>query len=71
MFLFPMAFMLVVTICSLILNTKSQLAAITAGGADWGPYAQVLLGVLLIILAVVLAIEGISTLKNGPKAKQA
>ena len=71
MFLFPMAFMLVVTICSLILNTKSQLAAITAGGADWGPYAQVLLGVLLIVLAVVLAIEGISTLKNGPKAKQA
>ncbi|MDO5139955.1 MAG: carbon starvation CstA family protein [Eubacteriales bacterium] len=67
MFLFPMAFMLAVTICSLILNTKGQLAAIAAGGADWGPYAQVFFGVLLIILAVVLAIEGVSTIKNGPK----
>ena len=67
MFLFPMAFMLAVTICSLILNTKGQLAAIAAGGADWGPYAQVFFGVLLIVLAVVLAIEGVSTIKNGPK----
>lgn len=67
MFLFPMAFMLVVTICSLILNTKSQIAAITAGGADWGPYVQVILGVLLVVLAVVLAIEGVSTISKQKK----
>ncbi|MBP3672313.1 MAG: carbon starvation protein A [Oscillospiraceae bacterium] len=70
MFLIPMAFMLVVTIASLVINTKDQLAAIFKGGADWGPYAQVFFGVMLIILAVVLAIEGIVTLskKKQPQA---
>jgi carbon starvation protein, predicted membrane protein len=37
---------------------------IAAGGADWGPYAQSILGILLIVLAVVLVIEGVQTLKN-------
>ena len=68
MFLFPMAFMLVVTICSLIINTKTQIGLITAGGADWGPYVQVILGVLLVVLAIVLAIEGISTISKQRKA---
>ena len=72
MFLFPMAFMMVVTICSLALTVKNQLNIILQGGADWGPYAQVILGVLLIILAVVLVIEGIQTLthKNGKDKAQ-
>ena len=68
MFLIPMVFMLCVTICSLIINTIQQVGKITAGGADWGPYVQVILGVLLVVLAVVLAIEGFSTIKNQ-KAK--
>ena len=67
MFLFPMAFMLVVTICSLIINTIQQVGKITAGGADWGPYVQVILGVLLVVLAIVLAIEGISTISKQRK----
>ena len=67
MFLLPMAFMLCVTIASLIINTKSQLGVIGQGGADWGPYAQVILGVLLIVLAVVLAIEGVMTIWNQKK----
>ncbi|MDO4960405.1 MAG: carbon starvation CstA family protein [Eubacteriales bacterium] len=71
MFLIPMAFMLVVTIASLCINTVQQIGKITAGGADWGPYVQAILGVLLIVLAIVLAIEGVTTIKNGPKAKQA
>ena len=71
MFLIPMAFMLVVTICSLIINTKTQIGLITKGGADWGPYVQAILGVLLVILAVVLAVEGISTLSKQAKAKAA
>ncbi|MCC8077034.1 MAG: carbon starvation protein A [Oscillospiraceae bacterium] len=62
MFLFPMAFMLVVTICSLIINTRNQFITIAAGGADWGPWAQAIIGILLVILAIVLAIEGIQTL---------
>ena len=68
MFLFPMAFMLVVTICSLIINTVQQVGKITAGGADWGPYVQVILGVLLVVLAIVLAIEGVSTISKQKKA---
>ncbi len=67
MFLAPMAFMMVVTICSLALTVKNQLGIISAGGADWGPYAQVILGILLIVLAVVLVIEGIQTLAGQRK----
>lgn len=62
MFLAPMAFMIVVTICSLALTVKNQFGIISAGGADWGPYAQVFLGSLLIVLSVVLVIEGVQTL---------
>ena len=56
---------------SLIINTKTQIGLITKGGADWGPYVQAILGVLLVILAVVLAVEGISTLSKQAKAKAA
>ena len=69
MFIIPMFFMLVVTICSLLINTKSQIGLISAGGADWGPYAQAIIGVLLVVLAVILAIEGVSTLAH-PKTNQ-
>ena len=69
MFLFPMGFMLVVTIFSLLINTKNQITAIAAGGADWGPWAQAIIGILLIVLAVILAIEGIGTIaKQKQKA---
>ena len=71
MFLIPMAFMLCVTIASLAINTKTQIGVIGQGGADWGPYAQVILGVLLIVLAVVLAIEGVFTIWNQKKSKAA
>ena len=67
MFLLPMGFMLFVTVASLAINTKSQWAAIAKGGADWGPWAQVILGVLLIVLAIVLAIEGVVTIAKQRK----
>ena len=69
MFLIPMVFMLGVTISSLIINTKQQLANL--GGGDWGPYVQVIVGVLLVILAVILAIEGIITIYRQYTAKAA
>ncbi len=68
MFLAPMAFMIVVTICSLCVTVKNQVGIITAGGADWGPYAQAILAVLLIVLAVFLVIEGVQTLASKKKA---
>lgn len=67
MFLFPMAFMNVVTICSLAITIKNQVGIIAAGGADWGPYAQTILAVLLIVLAVLLVIEGVRTLFGKKK----
>ena len=71
MFLFPMAFMLVVTISSLVINTKNQFAVIAAGGADWGPWAQAIIGILLIVLALILAVEGVTTMANQLKQKKA
>ncbi|MCX4322363.1 MAG: carbon starvation protein A [Lachnospiraceae bacterium] len=67
MFLFPMGFMIIVTICSLCVTVKNQIGIISAGGADWGPYAQTILAVLLIILAIFLVIEGIQTLSKQKK----
>lgn len=80
MFLFPMGFMLVVTITSLILTIRTQ--ALTLMGkvldktgavvaADWGTYAKLILGALLVILAIILAVEGIQTLAKQRKAKAA
>jgi carbon starvation protein len=68
MFLLPMGFMIIVTICSLCVTVKNQIGIISAGGADWGPYAQAILAVILIILAVVLVIEGIQTLSKQKKS---
>ena len=66
MFLFPMGFMLIVTLASLAINTKDQIAKIAAGG-DWGPWAQAILGVIMIVLAIVLAIEGVQTISKQSK----
>ena len=71
MFLFPMGFMLIVTIASLVINTKNQFVAIAGGGADWGPWAQAIIGILLVVLAVVLAVEGIVTLTKPKQSKAA
>ena len=68
MFLLPMGFMIIVTICSLCVTVKNQVGMITAGGADWGPYAQAILAVLQIVLAVILVIEGIQTLTKKKSA---
>ena len=68
MLIIPMAFMLCVTIASLIINTIDQFKVIGAGEADWGPWVQAIVGILLIVLAVILAIEGVQHLMK-PKAK--
>lgn len=67
MFLVPMTFMLIVTICSLCLTVSNQLGIISKGAADWGPYAQAGIGSLLVILAVILAIEGYQTVAHPRK----
>lgn len=65
MFLFPMAFMLVVTITSLCFTLKTNILGIAAGGAGvtWC-VVRTVLAALLIILAVILAVDGVKTLKS-------
>ena len=67
MFLFPMTFMMIVTLASLVIIVRNQIGMIMKGGADWGPYAQAGIGTLLIVLALELAVEGYRTVMRGRK----
>ena len=64
MFLFPMAFMLVVTIVSLC----QTIWANVTNAVDMWNWIRAGLGTLLVILAIVLAIEGVQTLFGKKKA---
>lgn len=71
MFYFPMAFMLIVTLTSLVFTIKAQIGLITTGAdVTWGVIRAVI-AVLLIILAIDLVIEGVKTLSKQAKAKTA
>ncbi|MBC5995326.1 carbon starvation protein A [Romboutsia ilealis] len=71
MLFFPMIFMLVVTVTSLVFTIKSNVFTIVAGGAALGwCYIRITLSVLLIILAVVLMIEGVNTIRKQFKTKK-
>ena len=68
MFLFPMAFMLVMTITSLCFTLKTNFAGISAGGegVTWC-IVRAVISALLIILAVILAVDGVKTMKTQKK----
>ncbi|MDO4312528.1 MAG: carbon starvation protein A [Eubacteriales bacterium] len=68
MFFIPMAFMLIVTITSLCFTLKTNFAGISAGGAGvtWC-VVRAVIAALLIVLAVILAIDGIKTLTGQKK----
>ncbi len=68
MFLFPMAFMLIVTITSLCFTLKANFAGITAGGegVTWC-WVRAVIAALLVILAVILAIDGVKTMAKQKK----
>ena len=68
MFLFPMAFMLLVTLTSLVFTIITQVNLITSGAdVTWGIVRGVI-AVLLIILAIDLVVEGVKTLSKQTKA---
>ena len=69
MFLFPMAFMLIVTIVSLCQTILTNFKAATAGTGEilWC-WIRAGLGTLLVILAIVLAVEGVQTIMGKKKA---
>ena len=62
MFLFPMAFMLVATITSLIMTIIGKVKLIAAAGAAWGDWFQMIWSIGLVVLAVVLVIEGVQVI---------
>ncbi len=69
MFYFPMAFMLIVTLTSLVFTIKAQIGLITTGAdVTWGVIRAVI-AVLLIILAIDLVIEGVKALSKQAKGK--
>ncbi len=67
MFYVPMIFMLIVTIFSLCQTIKSRFTTIAAGGAAAATYIQGVLAVVLVVLAVVLAVEGCMTIFGNKK----
>ena len=73
MFMFPMIFMILVTLTSLVFTIKAQIVGIMAGGQGvaWF-YIRGILAVLLVILAIDLVIEGGKAIaSNSKKAEQA
>ena len=69
MFLFPMAFMLIVTIASLgqTILTNFNTAMAGTGETMWC-WIRAGIGTLLVILAIVLAVEGVQTIAGKKKA---
>ena len=69
MFYIPMAFMLLVTLTSLVFTIKTQIGLITTGAdVTWGIVRGVI-AVLLIVLAIDLVIQGVKALSAQSKAK--
>ncbi|MBR2789165.1 MAG: carbon starvation protein A, partial [Eggerthellaceae bacterium] len=56
MFYFPMIFMLIVTLTSLVLTSIAKIKALAAGFA-FAPFIQLVLAVALFVLAIILAIK--------------
>ena len=69
MFLFPMAFMLVATLCSLVLTVRTKLGMIGGGTAMWGDWFQLIFAAAMVVLAVILAVEGVNTLRKQSAVK--
>lgn len=70
MFYIPMCFMLIATLTSLVMTVYNKIVLIGAGGAAWGDWFQLIFAAAMVVLAVILAIEGIQTLSSQTKAKK-
>ncbi|MBM6999775.1 carbon starvation protein A [bacterium] len=71
MFYFPMVFMLLVTLTSLVITIVGKVTAIAAGTVTLGNVLQLVIGVLLVVLAIVLAVKGARTIFGQKKATPA
>lgn len=71
MFYFPMIFMLLVTLTSLVFTIRGQIVNITTGNDVTWSVIRAVISVLLVILAIDLVIEGVKALKRNAQAKKA
>lgn len=72
MFYFPMFFMLIVTLTSLVLTVKSNVTNALAGTGEVGwCWTRAIIAVILFVLAISLTVEGIKALKAQHEAKKA
>ncbi|MDO4290002.1 MAG: carbon starvation CstA family protein [Eggerthellaceae bacterium] len=72
MFYFPMAFMLLVTLCSLALTVQSKVVAVIGGAITLANVLQLVIALLLIVLAIILAVKGVKVIfgkKKEPAAQ--
>ena len=72
MFFFPMCFMLVATLTSLVITVINKIKAFAAGAEGafaWGNWFQLIFAIAMIVLAIILVIQGFQTFaKQGKKA---
>ena len=64
MFYFPMCFMLVATLTSLVTTVLRKLQMIGTPDMVWGDWFQLVFAVAMAILAVILVVEGVQTFKK-------
>ena len=69
MFFFPMIFMLVATLTSLIMTIIKKIGIIGSGAAVWGDWFQIIFALALVVLAVILVINGISVFGRQKKGE--
>ncbi len=67
MFYIPMVFMLCATLCQLLLTIKKKLGGLAA----WGDWFQLIFAAVMVVLAIILAVEGFQTIFGGKKEKKA
>ena len=71
MFFFPMCFMLVATITSLVMTIIGKIKVIGGGAAVWGDWYVAIWSTALVVLAVILAVTAVKTLSAQAKTKKA
>ena len=64
MFFIPMIFMLAATLTSLVQTVIGKFGMIGAGTAAWGDWFQLIFAGAMVVLAVILAVEGMMTFKK-------
>ena len=71
MFYFPMCFMLVATITSLVMTILGKIKTIAGGAAVWGDWYVAIWSTALVVLAAILAVTAVKTLAEQAKEKKA